>query len=104
MSRVNTVHGLYDYDLRGHVRASRKTPKGIILGVFFDGEFYSESIVIPVKLDGKKDWNITPIGKNYIHDFYERATVEFWFHYIVKTVVRVFGHVVGKKFMRGGER
>ena len=103
MVRENTVHGLYDHDPRGVVRASRFSYKGVILGVFSHGEFYSESSVTAVKLDGRKDWDITPLGKNYIHDFYERATVEFCFSYIVKTGVRVFGHVVGRKFTRGGE-
>jgi len=65
MSRVNTVHDFDDHDLRGDVRGSRKTPKGIILGVFFDGKFNRESSVIPVKLDGKKDSLITPYRKTF---------------------------------------
>jgi hypothetical protein len=102
MARENTVHDFNDHDLRGIVRASRFFYKGSILGVFSHGEFYSENSVIPVKLDGKKDWNIIPIGKNFMHEFYERAIVEFCFYYIVKTGIRVFGHVVGRKFTRGG--
>jgi len=72
MSRVNTVHGLYDHDLRGHVRASRKTPKGIILGVFFDGEFYSESSVTAVKLSVRKDSLIKRVGEK-IHGTMPRS-------------------------------
>ncbi len=74
-----------------------------MLGVFFDGEFNRESSVIAVKLSVKKDSLITPIGKNIVHEFYERATVEFCFSYIGKTGIRLVGHVVGKKFTRGGE-
>jgi hypothetical protein len=79
MSRENTVHDFDDHDLRGIVRASRFSYIGVILGVFFDGKFNRESSVILVKLDGKKDWNIIPIGKNIVHGFYERATVEHLF-------------------------
>ncbi len=101
MARENTVHDFNDHDLRGIVRASRFSYIGSILGVFSHGEFYSESRVISVKLDGKKDWNIIPIGKNFMHEFYERATVEFCFSYIGKTGIRLVGHVVGRKFTRG---
>ena len=79
MSRENTVHDFDDHDLRGIVRASRFFSIGVILGVFFDGRFNRESSVIPVKLDGKKDPLITPIEKNIVHEFYERATVEHLF-------------------------
>jgi hypothetical protein len=96
MSRENTVHDFNDHDLRWIVRASKFSYKGSILGVFSHGEFYSKSSVTAVKLDGEKDWNIIPIGKNIMHDFYERATVEFCFYYIVKTGIRLVGHVVGK--------
>lgn len=104
MSRVNTVHGLYDHDLRGHVRASRKTPKGIILGVFFDGEFYSESSVTAVKLSVRKGSLIKRVGGK-IHG----TTVRSWDR---KTVVSLTNREVmrnsvssgylEKKFMRGG--
>jgi len=101
MSRENTVHDFDDHDLRGIVRASRFSYKGIILGVFSHGEFYSESNVTAVKLDERKDWVITPYRKTLGHEGHERATVEFCFSYIGKTGIRVFGHVVGKKFTRG---
>jgi len=101
MSRENTVHGLYDHDLRGIVRASRFSYIGSILGVFSYGEFYSESSVIPVKLSVRRHWEITPYRKTFRHEKHERATVEFCFSYIGKTGVRVFGHVVGRKFTRG---
>jgi len=104
MSRVNFVHGLYDHDLRGFAYVSSFTREKPVLQVLHHGENYSENSVRPVKVDGKKDSPYNPYRKNTVHVFYERATVEFWFHYIVKTVVRVFGHVVGRKFMRGGER
>jgi len=104
MSRVNKVHDLYDHDLRGFAYVSSFTYEKLVLQVLHHGENYTASSVKPVKVDGKKDWEKNPLEKNYSHDFYERATLEFCFHYIVKTVVRVFGHVVGKKFMRGGER
>ena len=79
MSRENTVHDFDDHDLRGIVRASRFSYIGGRLGVFFDGKFNRESSVIPVKLSVKKDPLITPIGKNIVHEFYERATVEHLF-------------------------
>ena len=72
MSRVNTVHGLHDHDLRGIVRASRISPKGIILGVFFDGKFNRESSVIPVKLSVKKDSLIKRVGEK-IHGTMPRS-------------------------------
>jgi hypothetical protein len=79
MRCVNNVHDFDDHDLRGIVRASRFSYKGVILGVFFNGKFYSESSVILVKLDGRKDWDITPYRKNSVHGFHERATVEHLF-------------------------
>jgi len=63
MSRVNFVHGLYDHDLRGFAYVSSFTREKPVLQVLHHGENYSENSVRPVKVDGKKDWDITPIGK-----------------------------------------
>jgi len=79
MSRENTVHDLYGHNLRWITRAPRFSYKGIILGVFSHGEFYSESSVTAVKLSVRKDWVITPYRKTLGHEGHERATVEHLF-------------------------
>ncbi len=76
MARENIVHDTYVLSLANRIEASRFSYKGSILGVFFDGKFYSASSVIPVKLFVKKDWVITPYRKNSMHGLHERATVE----------------------------
>jgi hypothetical protein len=79
MSRENTVHDFNDHDLRWIARASRFSYKGVILGVSFYGEFYSESNVTPVKLAVRRHWVITPYRKTFRHEGDERATVEHLF-------------------------
>jgi hypothetical protein len=101
MSRENTVHDFDDHDLRGIVRASRFSYKGLFRRVSFYGEFYSGYTAFAVKLAVRKDWVITPYRKTLGHEGHERATVEFCFSYIGKTGIRVFRHVVGKKVHEG---
>jgi hypothetical protein len=79
MSRENTVHDFDDHDLRWDVRASRFSYIGVILGVFFHGEFYSESSVIHVKLGERRHWEITPYRKTLGHEGHDRAAVEHLF-------------------------
>jgi hypothetical protein len=104
MSRVNTVHGLYDHDLRGHVRASSLFAKGIILGVFSHGKFNRESSVIPVKLSVRKDSLIKRVKKTFTARQHVREIVKqaFVSGPVKQMPIRFFEAYIQKKYTRGG--